>query len=643
MKLLLVNPPNNLFDAFELAPPLGLLSLASALRQEDTEIELLDFNLKGIADHAFVQQDFYANALRLIEEKSPDVVGITSMVVNSHVALELGRQLKARLPEIIVVLGGTHFSSIAEEVLSFYPWIDYVVKGEGEIPFRNLILAIKKGSRLNADKAPANVAFRDGERVITSHVKKPFDSMDELPFPAYDLVDLDDYFKLNSDRVLDYEPGRGCVYKCSFCYSPVHYGPGGQSKTIEHILSDMERMKGMGARHLFFVQDNFLNNAPLAKEICRAIAGANFGLTWNCYTTLPQMTEEMIKLLGAAGCINAFTGIDAVNQGSQNEFLKKFYKGWQPLERTLKCCVDNNVTPTCAFMVENPSAGIDNTERTLVTALFAKCSGAGLRLNTLTLYNGTPSNLALQNEPLTYSELKPRILLDCPAIVETNEYARSRPHLFPFHNTFLAEKMWHQFAVGMHITYTLFNAFPMTLYRYVTEDHGSIWPLVESLENEFHNLTEIDPEYQRPLERLEFMKWFKDQGHLSDVTKDAFTLEAAELEIIRGKEDRHCRIKTTASHQPQDVLLRGHELATLGHDVSDLHRFDLQSTPPEKEVSRLILMRNGRTIKYEAVNEPVFATLLDLKENESGFAEVDGSILEALRSVGVICEENLRG
>ena len=527
MKLLLINPPNNLFDVFELAPPLGLLSLASALKDEDVEIELLDCNLRGIADHEFVQNGFYRKAMNVVEEASPDVVGLTSMVVNSHVALELGKQIKASLPETTIALGGTHFSAIAEQLLTFYPWIDYVVKGEGEIAFRDLIHGLKKQRPPTRQTAPANVAFRDGDAIVASHVKKPFTDLRELPFPAYELVNVDDYFALNPDRVLDYEPGRGCVYKCSFCYSPVHYGPGGQSKTIDHILSDLDRLQSLGARHVFFVQDNFLNNSPLAKEICRAIAGAKFDLTWNCYTTLPQMSEEMIRLLGAAGCINAFTGVDAVNEDCQSQFLKKFFKGWKPLEKTLRCCVDHNVTPTCAFMVENPTAGVQNLERTLVTALFAKCSGAQLRLNTLTLYNGTPSAIGFGNRKLSYSELKPKLLLDCPDIVETNDYAHDHPELFPFHSTFLPAEVWHQFSIGMHITYTLFHAFPFTLYRYVTDDCGAIWPLVEELEKDFHNLTEIDPDYRRSAERSQFMKWFEGREQLHQSTRDAFALEAA--------------------------------------------------------------------------------------------------------------------
>lgn len=138
MKVVLVNPPNNYHDTFELAPPLGLLTLAAAVRQDGVEVEILDLNLRATADHAFVRSGFYDRALALIDACAPDVVGITSMVVNSHVALELARRVKAADAGVHVVLGGTHFSSIAEEALVRYPWVDFVVKGEGELPFRAL-------------------------------------------------------------------------------------------------------------------------------------------------------------------------------------------------------------------------------------------------------------------------------------------------------------------------------------------------------------------------------------------------------------------------------------------------------------------------------------------------------------------------
>ena len=588
MNIVLVNPPNNYDDVFELAPPLGLLTLAAAVRNDTTDVSILDFNLRGIADHPFVDKNFYAKACSEIAAKAPDVVGITSMVVNSHVALELARRLKAADPAVRIVLGGTHFSSIAEEVLRVYRWIDFVVLGEAELPFRELLRLLERGEAVRTANAPDGVAFRDGDRIVSSRKLKPFPSMDELPEPAWDLVDLQAYFDINTDCVIDYEPGRGCVYKCSFCYSPVHYGPGGQSKSIDRLLADMQHLQDLGARHLFFVQDNFLNSGRAAAELCRAIADAGFSLTWNCYATLPQMTPDVLSALGAAGCVNAFTGIDAVNEECQREYLKRFYRGWGPLEKTLRTAVDCGVTPTCAFLVENPSAGIAQVDRTLVTALFARCVGAGLRLNTLTLYNGTPTETASAS-PLTYSELKPQLLLDCPDLVQVNDYARDHPRLFPFHNTFLHPELWQRFVFGMHIAYTLVHSFPMTLYRWVTEDGGSIWTMIEALVDRAPELLAIDPWERRRHERELFMQWFERQPRIVRLTAETFDLESAELLL---------RTAPGTAEAPRFETVR------TGYSVEDLHRFDLSATPHRSEAHPVMLSLGSRGIEYSTVNPP---------------------------------------
>src|ERR1043165_2693829 len=135
MKVVLVNPPNNYDDVYELAPPLGLWSLAAAVAEDDGDVPILDFNLRSITDHSFVDDRFYDKACDAIAAEGPDVVGWTSMVVNSHLALELARRIRASDSSVVTVLGGTHFSAIAEEVLALYPWVDYVVTGEGGIGF----------------------------------------------------------------------------------------------------------------------------------------------------------------------------------------------------------------------------------------------------------------------------------------------------------------------------------------------------------------------------------------------------------------------------------------------------------------------------------------------------------------------------
>jgi hypothetical protein len=634
MKVLLVNPPNNYYDTFELAPPLGLLALGSALREEGVDVAVLDFNLRGTVDHGFVRDGFYERAISLISDHAPDVVGLTSMAVNSHVALELARRVKAADSAVHVVLGGTHFSAIAEEVLTLYPWVDFVVKGEGELPARALIRGLRAG-RISPDNAPVGLALRQGGSVVASHARKPLEHLDQLPAPAYDLVNVEEYFRANPERVLDYEPGRGCMYKCSFCYSPVHYGSGGQSKSIDRILADMQQMQDMGARHLFFVQDNFVNNARFTREACIAIANAGFRLTWNCYTTLPQMTEETMRLLGAAGCTNAFTGIDAVNEECQKEYLKKFYKGWEPLERTLRYSVDAGVTPTCAFLVENPSAGVDRVNRTLVTALFARCNGAGLRLNTLTLYNGTPSESA-HAQNLTYSELKPQLLLDCPELVQVNEYARVHPRLFPFHNTFLPPELWRRFAMGMHVAYTLFHTYPLTLYRWVTEDGGSLWGMMEQMVDMVGDLTTIAPGERRAVERVLFARWFERQPRMQRLTAETFELERAELDTRRASPVRRA-VRAPGDGQVRDLDVRPHVVVRLGYEPAQLRRFDLANTPARAEPRDLAVQRTTGGLSYFDLTPDAAQALAALRTRGTDeVVDLSPTTLETLTRTGIV-------
>src|SRR6185295_19894686 len=138
MRVTLVQPPNGLHDRDDLAPPLGLLTIAAVLEADGVAVKLLDMNLRGIEEPTWLG-DFYDNATRWIAESNPDVVGFTSMAVESHVCLELARRIKREDPWIITVLGGPHFSAIAREVLELCPFIDYVVTGEGEDALRVLL------------------------------------------------------------------------------------------------------------------------------------------------------------------------------------------------------------------------------------------------------------------------------------------------------------------------------------------------------------------------------------------------------------------------------------------------------------------------------------------------------------------------
>src|ERR1700682_393859 len=101
MNVVLVNPPNHRCDIEDLAPPLGLLMIAETLIELGAHTALLDLNLESCRQTLPPPHDFYRLVCTRILELNPDLVCFTSMGINSHVALELARQLKRKKPSLV--------------------------------------------------------------------------------------------------------------------------------------------------------------------------------------------------------------------------------------------------------------------------------------------------------------------------------------------------------------------------------------------------------------------------------------------------------------------------------------------------------------------------------------------------------------
>ncbi|MBV8369790.1 MAG: B12-binding domain-containing radical SAM protein [Candidatus Eremiobacteraeota bacterium] len=631
MRLTLVQPPSGLYDHYDLAPPLGLLTLAAFVERDGVEVALVDMNLRGQLDHAWVQRDFWRHAVDAVGETDPDVVGFTSMAVESHVCIEIARLLKLQDPGLRIVLGGPHFGSIAARALELYPWIDFVVLGEGETAMRDLMRHLQG---LVPAGALVNVAQRAADGVRLERVKKPLDALDALPFPAYDKVELEPYFSLNPTRLLDYEHGRGCIFACSFCYSPVHWGQGSQVKQVDRIVEEVGTLYAMGARHLFFVQDNFPNSPPLARAICRALASANTGMTWNCYATLPHLTPEFLDDLAAAGCRAVFVGVDAVSAESKAAFAKSFYKGWEKLAQKLDACLSRGIVPTCAFMIDPPLEDHVNTDAALSTALFARVKGCGIRLNTLTLYNDTVSERQAHDVPRSYTNLKPRLLLDTPDVIQENPYARENPELFPFHSTILDPSVYERFVTGMHLAYTLFATFPRTLLQYVLVDGGSLWELLDGFAQRIGSLVKVPAVLRRPMERELFLDDFRKRV-VSPQTRRAFDLEVAEFTLGENVPPRSVPVRVDADvrryHAAPFRVLDLSEHPARFDEVAPLQAGSAETSP------YLLLRRNGR-IRYFEIDDDVVGTLRHIEGGapQDGAVPVEPSLLGELLDTGVL-------
>jgi hypothetical protein len=425
------------------------------------------------------------------------------MAVDSHIALEMSRRLKQLRPDCKVILGGSHFSAIAEDVRRLYPWVDTVFQGEAEQAFAGFL-----NPKVQLDNEPLQYSL---------------DLLGELHLPAY--------FHVNPRRIINLETGRGCRFRCAFCYSPGHYGSV-RNFSIGQVLQQMSDFPKVGVRHVWFVEDNFLNDPIRAKNLCRELEELRGRCTWSCYATFPQLSEDVIEGMARAGCTEVFCGIDAVGSVAERAFQKAFLRGSNPITTKVRCLTSAGIKPTFAFLVAPPSheAGAGYAD-TVDAALESQSAGARTLLNPLSLYSGTIAyrRAALRLEP---DSLQAQMMMDLPEMAVHNPFAQDHPELFPFHSRFVDEAEWRLFLAKARCAATLIDCYPRTLTALQEEERIPVTEVVWRTLQQFENWSEVSRETVREVER--------DVGYL---VLEGLATDSGVREVLK------------AEYQPQKELL----------------------------------------------------------------------------------------
>lgn len=261
MKILLLRPPYRI-NRYSRNVPLAYFALAAWLRDHGHEPVLLDR----------VFPDQTESRLEDTIRDGVDIIGIGAMTCEFEDAVQEARKLKGKFPLIPIVLGGAHASGNARQCLESGA-VDYVISGEGEIALTALLDALQNGNDLH--RVPG-IGFMENGEVVQGPPVSPLNP-EMLPMPAYDMVDLEAYFRLDppwhfprSRRVIQFMTSRGCPFKCSYCHR-VH---GKQTRLMpaKTVVDQMEHLhKAYGVEEFIIVDDVFNIHLERAKSICRGI------------------------------------------------------------------------------------------------------------------------------------------------------------------------------------------------------------------------------------------------------------------------------------------------------------------------------------------------------------------------------------
>lgn len=352
--------------------------------------------------------------LKRIIEQSPDFVGFSCYIWNIEKTLRIAERLKEK--GIIIALGGPEVSYRQRDVLERYPFVDYVLSGEGEVIFPDLMKALKEG---RAPDIKGISCRKDGKMIISDG--------EAVDFTATASPYCQEYFQSLGNRIAYIESSRGCPFSCAFCLS----GRCGKVRfqSLDRVKSEMVMLSDMGAKTVKFVDRTFNCNSKRAAELLSFIRD-EYGksikddVCFHFEIAADILTEELFEVIARlpAGAVQFEVGIQSFNE----ETLKKINR------KTNVDLVESNVKRLLSYgnchIHIDLIAGLPLEDYDSFTQGFNRAYAVGahmLQLGFLKVLHGSPMGENRESYPCVYSNHPPYEVISTPWINE-DELSRLR-------------------------------------------------------------------------------------------------------------------------------------------------------------------------------------------------------------------------
>ena len=421
MRICLVIYDNGSFVNFF---PMGMAYIASVLLSEGYEIEIYN------------QDQFHYPEEHLTEylnNKEFDVVCVSVIAgyYQYRKLLKISDAINKSKKRPFYIIGG-HGPSPEPEYFLKKTKADVAVIGEGELTVVELMKAITTRKSLRKIKG---IAFREGRKVTINPRRPLIKDIDSIEFPAYKLFPVD-YYKLmrihphvtNTDFVIPIVSGRGCTFKCNFCY---RLDKGHRARSADRIIEEIKFLKlNHGITYIAFSDELLMTSVERTETLCKAFIKARIGVKWYCNGRLNYATPDVLKLMKKAGCIFINYGIEAMD----DTVLKNMKKGLRTKQviKGIEATLDAGISPGFNILWGN----IGDNKETLkkgVDFLIKYDRGAQLRtIRVVTPYPGSP---------LYYDAIEKGFLKDCEDFYE-NKHTNS--DLLSANFTELSDEEVHQ-------------------------------------------------------------------------------------------------------------------------------------------------------------------------------------------------------
>jgi radical SAM superfamily enzyme YgiQ (UPF0313 family) len=323
-------------------PQVSLAQMAALLTPEYT-VEVVD---------AIATRMTWSEFERLLEQKRPKyyVTQVTAPTLrNDMYGVFLAKTLGAR-----TMAFGTHVTPLTLETMRPFPALDFVLRGEPEMTLRELLDTFEnmtpndprvakmvtetsqRGETLKAGENPlgsiAGLAWRDANEIVINPDRPFVPDLDDLPMPLHELLPLDQQrMPMIKGPFTFIVTSRGCPAGCTYCIKHVSYQYSVRVRSPENILAELQQLAELGVHNVHMYADLFTVNRDQVVRLCELIISSGLKVRWTCNSRVDYVDEEMLRLMGQAGCWLISWGIESANEA----ILKHARKGYR-LEQAVR-------------------------------------------------------------------------------------------------------------------------------------------------------------------------------------------------------------------------------------------------------------------------------------------------------------------
>lgn len=360
-------------------PQVSLAQHAAMLRP-DYSVQIIDAIAERLTWKQFEQR---------LREQSPRYyfTQVTApTLTNDMYGVMLAKSLGA-----VTMAFGTHVTAMPTETLRDYPSLDLVLRGEPELTFREVIDTFEGRQHdlpawvenllrktdntwmpapVVADGKPADLSTvrglvwrRHGE--IVMNPDRPFiPDLNDLPIPLYHLLPLNEYrMPLIKGPFTFMVTSRGCTAGCKYCIKHVSYQWSVRLMSPERIMKELWILNDLGIHNIHMYADLFTINRDQVMEFCRRVIDEGLKIRWTCNSRVDYVDEEMLKMMGRAGCWMISWGIESGNE----QILKRAAKGADPkkAQRALTWAKQAGIKNWGYFIIGLPGETVETIRQTI--------------------------------------------------------------------------------------------------------------------------------------------------------------------------------------------------------------------------------------------------------------------------------------